>query len=141
MIDAALLLAFLACWLINKNALPSLVAYFCCVIYQNTLFEAHSDLVNHLIYVVIFLPAAFFANIKQAFAIVVYTAFQALYMVDIVVNPQIASPLYSWYSDIQVILAFCLIYSSFDRGQDGIHNPSPLYRSSILDDLWNIQAR
>lgn len=145
MIDYVLMSAFLASSLINRNALPSTVAYFCCIIYQHTLFDSHSAIANHLIYAVIFIPAAYFATMiksfKQAFAICVYSSFHTIYAIDWLINPDEYTYIAYAYSHMQVFIALCLIYFSFDGVQNGNSYQRPINFSSILDDLWHIYIR
>ena len=43
----------------NKNMLPVVVGYVGFIIYQNTLFDDHSPVINHVIYGVIFFGRMF----------------------------------------------------------------------------------
>ena len=142
MIDYVLMAAFAVSSLINRNALPSTVAYFCCIIYQNTLFDLHSAIANHLIYAVIFIPAAYFATMiksfKQAFAICVYSSFHTFYALDWLLNPNEYTYIAYSYNHMQVIIALCLIYFSFTGVQNGTNYRRPVNFSGFLDDLWNI---
>ena len=120
MIDYILLGSFFAALFINPKILPSLIAYALGVVYQFTLFDVHSDQMNHVIYGLIFIPAAFFVNIHQAKAICIYSGFHALYAVDAVVSGGYVTYFSIVYNYIQITLAFSIIVSSFIGG-DNVH--------------------
>lgn len=143
MIDWLLLALFFAAYIFNKNALPSLAAYFLCVAYQQTLFDYHSAIVNHLIYSLIFISLSYFATLGkqfyQAYAICAYSLFHALYAVDWLVSDGYETLFSGIYSDTQIILALCLVYFSVNREDNGIINKHPLNSGGGLGNIWHIQ--
>ena len=144
MTDWLLLALFISAYLINKNTLPSLVAYFLCVMYQVSLFDYHDAVTNHLIYSVIFIPAAFFATIvksfKQAYSICAYSLFHALYATDWVLSGGYETIFSLCYYYSQVGLALCLIYFSFEKGENGNHNARLFNSNSNMVNLWYFQT-
>ena len=144
MIDWVLFALFFSAYLINKNALPALVAYSFCLIYQITLFDYHSAVLNHVIYAVIFIPAAFFATMtksfKYAYAICVYATFHAFYSLDWMIHPYDESIMSLIYNESQIFIALSLIYFSFEKGNNERVNRGPLHNFSILDHLWYFQT-
>jgi glucan phosphoethanolaminetransferase (alkaline phosphatase superfamily) len=142
--DWVLFALFFSAYLINKNALPAMVAYSFCLVYQITLFDYHSAVLNHVIYAVIFIPAAFFATItksfKYAYAICGYSLFHALYAIDWAFSGGYETVFSIYYYYAQAVLAIGIIYFSFEKGNNERVNRGPLHNFSILDHLWYFQT-
>ena len=127
---------------INKNMLPAVVGYAGFIIYQNTLFDGHSAAINHVIYGVIFIPCIYFATIRLAEAMVVYTIFHFFVAVDYVFFAKVDTFISLDYNFIQIVLALSLIYIGTRRVDNEFTSSNRFtwdHKSGMVN-LWNSQT-
>ena len=126
----------------NKNMLPVVVGYLGFIIYQNTLFDGHSPVINHVIYGVIFIPCIFFATIRLSEAMIVYSIFHLLVAVDYVFFAKTDTFISLDYHLVQIALAISLIYIGTGRADNErtSNNRFTWDHNSRLVNLWNSQT-
>ena len=142
MIDSVLMGCFCVALFFNKNIAPALVAYFMCIVYQNTLFDLHSEVINHVIYGMLFIPCIYFATIRLASAMLAYSAFHLVIAMDYFLFPFSDTIMSMTYDYIQVTLSFSLIYFSRKGWDNEPTNNSRFakYNFSGLGSIWNIST-
>ena len=126
----------------NKNMLPAVVAYALCIVYQYTLFDYHSAVVNHVIYGVLFIPLVYFSSFMLGLAMFFYSVFHWVVAVDYFLYPSVETFISTNYNAMQVLLALSLIYTGLKRIQNGDidNNKSALNSELRLVNLWHIQT-
>ena len=142
MIDSVLMGCFCVALFFNKNIAPAMVAYFMCIVYQNTLFDSHSAVINHVIYGMLFIPCIYFATIRLSSAMLAYSAFHLVIAMDYFLFPFSDTIISMTYNYIQILLSFGLIY--FSRiGWDNEPTDNcgfARHNNASLDSLWNIST-
>jgi hypothetical protein len=141
-IDFVLMGLLIAGLYFNRNILPAVVAYGFCVAYQNTYFDDHSAVVNHLIYGLIFLPCLLFATMRLSWAMLLYAAFHLVVAIDYFLFPDSETLISLFYHIIQVLLVFSLIYFGTRRAdnEDRSDNSFAGRHCAGLVDTWHIQT-
>lgn len=142
MTDFVLLGLFLLALTFNKNMLPAVVAYFLCIVYQYTLFDSHSAVVNHVVYGVIFIPMIKYSSIKLAIGMLFYSVFHGVIGLDYFLFADVDTFVSNNYNFMQIALAISLIYSGSIRAHN---DKSELGKHSSSDNiggfnLWHIQT-
>lgn len=140
MVDAVLLALFAVAFIFNNNMRPVLWAYALCVIYQITLFDHHSAVINHVIYGLIFIPFCYFATIKLAAAMLVYSTFQLFVSIDYYFYRYSDTIISASYNETQIILALCLILIGLRKVDNGINNQFNWHDNPRLVNIWNNQT-
>ena len=142
MIDSVLMGCFCVALFFNKNIAPAMVAYSMCFIYQNTLFDSHSAVINHVIYGMIFIPCLYFATIRLSSAMLIYSAFHLAVAVDYFLFPADDTIISLNYDYIQILLSFGLIYfSGISLDNEPTDNCGfARHNNAGLDSLWNIST-
>lgn len=101
----------------GKDVRVALIGYFCTVYYANSSFYyLHSDWQNHLIYVVIFVPFGYFANIRLGTAIVYYATFNVFVAIDYLIYPKTNTVLSDYHLYIHFVLALFIVLMSLNKG-------------------------
>ena len=123
----------------NKKMLPAVVAYGLCVVYQYTLFEYDSAVMNHVMYGVIFIPFVYFATMRLAVGMLTYSAFHLIVAVDYFAYPDINTFVSNNYHFMQILLALSLIYIGARSIDNGASSISKLVRDRVfgLASLFN----
>jgi hypothetical protein len=109
MIDVILGGLLLVALYFNRDMKPALLAYGLCIIYQNTFFDSHSPVINHVIYGLIFIPFCYFAKMRLASAMLIYSTFHFFVSVDYFLYPNAETWLSFIYNEIQIALTISLI--------------------------------
>ena len=138
MIDLILVSCFLFASYLNRNNNPATVGYLLCLIYQGTLFDYHSAIVNHIIYGLIFIPMCYKAHTRLAYAMLIYSIFHSVVAIDYLFYPYSQTLLSVWYNYIQITLAFGLILT----GSGVRYNDTRIdFNTSVMGfNSWNFQT-
>ena len=142
MTDLILMGLLLLALCFNKNMLPAVVGYLGFIIYQNTLFDGHSAAINHVIYGVIFIPCIYFATIRLAETMIVYSIFHFFVAIDYVFFAKTDTFISLDYHLIQIVLAISLIYIGTRRADNELtsDNRFAWNPNSRMVNLWNSQT-
>ena len=100
---------FLAASYLNKHNNPATVGYLLCLLYQITLYDYHSAVVNHIVYSMVFIPMCYKANARLAYAMLIYSLFHLIVSIDYLFYPSSQTLISIWYNHIQITLAYGLI--------------------------------
>ena len=127
---------------LNKNMLPAVVSYALCVVYQYTLFDDHSAVVNHVTYGVLFIPLVYFAVFRLSLAMFFYAVFHWVVAVDYLLYSNIETFISINYNVMQIVLAISLIYAGVKRGDNGAtdNNQFALDSEPGMVNIWNLQT-
>ena len=142
MTDFILMGLLLLALCLNKNMLPAVVSYALCVVYQYTLFDDHSAVVNHVTYGVLFIPLVYFAVFRLSLAMFFYAVFHWVVAVDYLLYSNIETFISINYNVMQIVLAISLIYAGVKRGHNGATDNNQLALNSGLGlaNIWNLQT-
>ena len=126
----------------NKNMLPAVVAYALCIVYQYTLFDYHSAVVNHVVYGVLFIPLVYFATFRLGLSMFFYAVFHWVVAVDYLLYSNIETFISINYHAMQIVLAISLMYAGLERTYNGVTNSNKFALDSELGmvNIWHIQT-